>query len=337
MTIRLTEDEFLCQFQEANEEQLRLDPSDKLDITYKFDARVARGYVRVVELREGIALHIHDTQYCETLLVDNPEQEVDFIRCSFCLVGNEHKFLSYKPEETIVPLIAGKRYTRSNGLLPQGIDNHDANYYSLLVIRISPQVLRSFSAFSEGELPDNLQHLVRPSSQEAYLRPGETTPIMAAVLQQILHCPYQGLVKRAYLESKVIELMALVLDHEAIIQQGEAVKQGSLKPEQLERVHYAKEILLRDLCHPPSLGELAQQVGLNDFLLKQGFRQAFGTTVFRELRSHRLEQAKQLLAEQDITVAVVAQRVGYADTTAFARAFKHKFGVNPKEYQKACR
>ncbi len=65
---------------------------------------------------------------------------------------------------------------------------------------------------------------------------------MNTVLQQILHCPYQGMVKRAYLESKVIELIALVLDRERAIQQGET-KKVFLKPEQIERVHYAKEIL----------------------------------------------------------------------------------------------
>ena len=189
---------------------------------------------------------------------------------------------------------------------------------------------------SEGELPKYLRHLVRPLSQEVYQRTGDAQPAMITVLQQILRCPYQGLIKRAYLESKVIELMALMLDHEVVIQQGKA-KKNALKPEQIERIYYAREILLRDLNNPPSLEELARQAGLNDFLLKKGFRQAFGMTVFGELRSHRLDLAKQLLAEQDMTVSEVAQRVGYADLRAFARAFKHKFGTNPKEYQKACR
>ena len=159
---------------------------------------------------------------------------------------------------------------------------------------------------------------------------------MNILLQQILQCPYQGIVKRAYLESKVIELIALVLDHEIVIQQGEA-KKCSFKPEQLERIHYAKEILLQDLNNPPSLQELSRQAGLNNFMLKQGFRYCFGTSVFAVLRSHRLELAKQLLAQQDITVTEVAYRVGYTNVRSFARAFKRKFGLNPKEYQKALR
>ena len=158
--------------------------------------------------------------------------------------------------------------------------------------------------------------------------------MMMAVIQQILHCPYQGMIKRAYLESKAIELIALVLDHEVTIQQGES-KQSALKPEQLERVHYAKEILLRDMGNPPSLAELALQVGLNDFMLRQGFRQVFGTTVFGQLQAYRLSIAKQLLSEQDMSVSEITRHVGYTSVSYFSRAFKKKFGIGPKAYQKA--
>ncbi len=127
-----------------------------------------------------------------------------------------------------------------------------------------------------------------------------------------------------------------MLDHEVAIRQSQA-KKVFLKPDQLERIYYAKEILLKDLSNPPSLKELARQVGLNDFMLRQGFHHCFGTTVFGVLRSHRLELARQLLAEQDITVAEVAYRVGFNRASYFSTAFKRKFGIGPKTYQKACR
>ena len=159
---------------------------------------------------------------------------------------------------------------------------------------------------------------------------------MSALLLQILQCPYKGLTKRMYLESKAIELVALVLDHEVTIQQGE-VKKCVLKPEQLERIHYAREILLKALSTPPSLLDLASQVGLSGTLLKSGFRSVFGTTVFGALQSHRLEIAKQLLTEQGSSVAEVAHLVGYTSAVAYARAFRRKFQIGPKAYQKTCR
>ena len=336
MTIRLTEAELYEQFQEADEAKLLFDPIDKLDTTLKFDGRFAQGWQREIELREGIYLNIAQIQNEDRVMVNSLEQACRNIRCHFTLLGKGQSIFASTPSEILLPHIAGKYYLRSNGLHPQSTGNYDLEPWSAVQIEIHPSVLRSLGASPKEELPKKLQHLVRPLSQEIYVRSGDMQPMMVAVLQQIFHSPYQGLVKRAYLESKIIELVALVLNHEVATHQGETERK-ILKSDQLDRIYYAKEILLKDLNNPPSLKELARQVGLNEFLLRQGFRACFDTTVFGILRSHRLELAKQLLAEQDVSVAEVAHRAGFTRTSYFSTAFKRKFGVGPKQYQKACR
>ncbi|MEM1281024.1 MAG: AraC family transcriptional regulator [Cyanobacteria bacterium P01_H01_bin.152] len=337
MTIKLTWNEFFTeQFQEAAEEK-QWDASDKRDVTYQFDARFSRGWRRNIQLREGLSLFIDHHRLTNQLIVNGSEGEAPAISCMFTLSGTGQGRIPSTFGEALFPYLPLKYFLASNGLCHKSIGEFsDTDFFSILNISIHPSVLRTFATSPDGELPKNLQHLIKPPNKQTYWRSGDTTPMMITVLQQILQCPYQGMVKRIYLESKVTELIALVVDHEIAIQQGE-VRKDFLKPEQLERIYYAKEILLRDLNNPPTLEELARQVGLNDFLLKKGFRQTFGTTVFGELRSHRLEIAKQLLAEQDMTVAEVANRVGYASMSYFSTAFKRKFGLTPKVYQKACR
>lgn len=46
-----------------------------------------------------------------------------------------------------------------------------------------------------------------------------------------------------------------------------------------------------------------------------------------------LEQAQQLLRQGNLTVAMVANEVGYTHLGHFAAAFKRRFGMTPKEYQ----
>ena len=338
MTIKLTWDEFFVeQFQEAAEEKLQWDASDERDVTYQFDARFSQGWRRNIQLREGLSLLVDRHQPIEHLLINYSEAETSNITFLFTLSGKGKGVFSSRLTETVYLYLPTKYFLRSNGSSPRSVgDFSDIDPISILQIYFHPSVLRSFATSPDGELPKHLQHLIQPPSKEVYWRSGDTTPMMVTVLQQILQCPYQGIVKRIYLESKVTELIALVVAHEIAIQQGEDEK-STLKPEQLERVHYAKEILLRDLSNPPTLEELARQVGLNDFLLKKGFRQAFGTTVFGELRAYRIEMAQRLLAEQDFTVAEVAYQVGYASVGAFAKAFHKRFGLSPKAYQKACR
>ncbi|MEM8780401.1 MAG: AraC family transcriptional regulator [Cyanobacteria bacterium P01_G01_bin.49] len=334
MTIRLTQDEFDELFEEA-EEQLQWDTSDASDITYKFDTQILQGWWREIDLREGILLKVNRSRPSDRLSINFPEKTKNLLLC-FSLLGKVQETVPLTSGEVILPYYPGKYVLKGSGLHGNICDCSDAKTNSEIMIEIQPAILRSFATSQGGELPKNLQHLIRPSSQRSYLRSGDTQPMMATVLQQILHCPYQGIIKRTYLESKIIELIALVLDHEITIREGER-KKVFFKPDQLERIHYAKEILLRDLSNPPSLEELARQAGVNDFMLKQGFRYCFGTTVFSVLRSHRLELAKQLLAKQDITVAEIAHRVGYATSNSFARAFKHQFGFSPKAHRKACR
>ena len=89
---------------------------------------------------------------------------------------------------------------------------------------------------------------------------------------------------------------------------------------------------MRDIEHPPSLMMLAKLSGLNDYKLKRGFRQVFGSTVFGYLRTYRMEQARQLLLERKMTVSEVARSVGYSSLSRFSLAFKQQFGVLPGSF-----
>ncbi|MGD1918600.1 MAG: helix-turn-helix transcriptional regulator [Pleurocapsa sp.] len=85
--------------------------------------------------------------------------------------------------------------------------------------------------------------------------------------------------------------------------------------------------------NPPSLLALAKLVGLNDYKLKLGFRHCYETTVFVYLRSQRLEKARQLLLETNLSVSEIARIVGFSSLSRFGAAFKRQFGISPS----ACR
>ncbi|MBW4510705.1 MAG: AraC family transcriptional regulator [Scytonematopsis contorta HA4267-MV1] len=123
-----------------------------------------------------------------------------------------------------------------------------------------------------------------------------------------------------YLQGKILELIAL---HLAPILDNGNKKQAlsRLKPDTIERVYQAQEILRSRLENPPSLLELAQLVGVSDRTLRRGFHELFGTTVFGYLTEKRMEQAEILLREGNSSVAEVANIVGYSHLSLFARSF----------------
>lgn len=160
---------------------------------------------------------------------------------------------------------------------------------------------------------------------------GTTTAEISSVLQQILACPYQGLTKRLFLESKVLELTAFLAS--GLQPDCSSLLTPGLSADTLDCLYQARQILLERLAQPPTLLELARQVGLNDCSLKRGFRQVFGTTVFGYLHQQRMVKAQQLLSQGRMNVQEAARAVGYASRSNFATAFRNMFGLNPSAYR----
>ncbi|MCE5168405.1 helix-turn-helix transcriptional regulator [Paenibacillus profundus] len=79
------------------------------------------------------------------------------------------------------------------------------------------------------------------------------------------------------------------------------------------------------------LFELARQAGLNDFELKAGFKELYGTTVFGFLREKRLEQALCLLQQGQMNSSEVACSAGCSNPEYFAAACREKFGGSLSE------
>ncbi|MTI30281.1 helix-turn-helix domain-containing protein, partial [Xanthovirga aplysinae] len=92
----------------------------------------------------------------------------------------------------------------------------------------------------------------------------------------------------------------------------------------------AKEILSQSIENPPTLRELSKLIQLNEYKLKKGFKELFGTTVFGYIHKIRMNIAKNLLLESDKSAKEIAFETGYSSPQHFSKAFKKEFGVAPK-------
>ena len=90
----------------------------------------------------------------------------------------------------------------------------------------------------------------------------------------------------------------------------------------------------RDL---PQLKDLALQMGTNEYKLKYGFKQLYGTTVFRFLTHERLRKTKTLIQHSDLSLKEIAHMTGFKSAAHFSRAFKDKYGLSPSELRETFR
>lgn len=285
---------------------------------------------RIFQLRGGLTLLIRSGQLWQPLIIEQQHEEIFPVVAKFYLSGSSQVKTPQVPE--IAPdyeEIAGYNYLYHLPSMTEFEAWQSDSFIQVVMVEANLDYFRTFST-SDRTLPPALSTLMQ-NSERFHQSLGKMTPIMTRVLQQIIHCPYQGMTQQLYLESKALELLALQF---ACLESELTPSQRSLlKTDDLERVRHARDILVRRSKNPPSLIELSRLVELNDRKLKQGFHQLFGTTVFGYLRNYRMEQARDLLAQSQMNVAQIADRVGYGNPEAFSTAFRRKFGVSPKAYQ----
>ena len=109
---------------------------------------------------------------------------------------------------------------------------------------------------------------------------------------------------------------------------------GGLSPHALRR---AIERLRSDSDADVSLAALASDAGLSRFHFCRAFRESTGLSPHAWLRQNRLERAMDTLRDTDVTIANVAERLGYASQTAFTAAFKKLTGETPSEWRRRIR
>jgi AraC-like DNA-binding protein len=84
--------------------------------------------------------------------------------------------------------------------------------------------------------------------------------------------------------------------------------------------------------HYPSLEQVADMLRIPSRTLRD--RLAKENVSFRQLLTEcRTDKAKKLLDESSLTVAVIAEQLGYGDTANFCRAFKREAGLSPSAYR----
>jgi AraC-like DNA-binding protein len=158
------------------------------------------------------------------------------------------------------------------------------------------------------------------------------TPAMMTALHNMLHCPYTGEVKKEYLEALWTKTLLQAVTRLAPVKH--TAHEVKLQPYELNKLRETWEYLLHNLDNPGTLMDLSHTIGLNDFKLKKGFKQLYGVTIFEFLIQARMEKARQLLQETDMTVHAVAIAVGYKNISSFTVAYKKKFGLLPSEVRR---
>lgn len=101
------------------------------------------------------------------------------------------------------------------------------------------------------------------------------------------------------------------------------------------RLRRARDFLLADLSHAPSLAELAAVAGMSEPTLTRQFRRQFADSPYGLFQQERMHSARTRLLSERVSVATVAADLGYTNASHFSAAFRQQFGLTPRELKRA--
>lgn len=97
----------------------------------------------------------------------------------------------------------------------------------------------------------------------------------------------------------------------------------------------AAEYVERNLDSSFSVDTLSEVAGVSPSHLERLCRRATGTSVIQFCRARRIERAKELLREGQLSVTAIAAATGFTSVHYFSRTFKDVVGMSPREYVKS--
>jgi AraC family transcriptional regulator len=162
--------------------------------------------------------------------------------------------------------------------------------------------------------------------------PAETTMKQSTALAP----PHAPPIVEYHLHRQYAEALGIVVMYELIRINGVAavrgpVSRGGLASWQQKRVAaYIEEHVADDI----PLATLAELARLSPYHFCRSFKRSFGMPPHRYHASRRIERAKQLLADCELSVTTIGLAVGFSDTSTFTAAFHRLTGQTPSRYRR---
>lgn len=239
------------------------------------------------------------------------------IHCIFCLKGNEIRQVfkarikinsdqySFIPSSsTDIPLLMEK----------------DVECWNLIV---SYHVSELESVAIYFPVVSNLLNAVE--STDIFERSVWMDKAISGLIEQLLHLNMEPSLSTFLFREWVDDLL-----YRALLEFEKApVRLRHLSAVDADKIYQARRFILDDLKMHHSIDELSRKVGLNDFKIKEGFRQLFGKGPFALLKDARMELAYELMLHTHRPEKDIMTDAGYTSLTAFVKAFRSVYGIPP--------
>ena len=205
------------------------------------------------------------------------------------------------------------------------LPNEDESPNRVFVVQLIPEVLR---IVYDDRIPDLF-------SNKAHLNPDPAERIeMNAMIRNFVdsmlyYLDHPAKVSEDFVKIKVRELVHILLNSD------DSGKVKTIFGDLFKSNQYEfKEIIHSHLYEDLNIQDLAFFAGLSLSTFKRKFKEVFGTSPTRYIKTKRLEKAENLLKTTDLRISDIAYDSGFNDIAYFSKAFSAAYQHSPSEYRK---
>lgn len=259
-----------------------------------------------------------DFYFFEDFVLESPEPEFLAVQYYSSVSGEEfHPYYQLSPN-SLRAYIGGSQKT------------YQAVYHKNVPIR----------SVSISIMPDFYNRYLKERLGGEYIDPrnafkkmvlGVDFPQLVALLKQIQSYSGSGMSAKLFYEGKVLEALALIMEEAKRNQ--DRKKKIRITKEDEENLKAVADYLDHHYSFPVSLEQLSKFAYMGTTKLKTTFRELFGCNISDYIIRKRMEQAQHLLIGTELSIAEIAQAVGYERADSFSRQFQRTTGLLPREYR----
>ena len=99
----------------------------------------------------------------------------------------------------------------------------------------------------------------------------------------------------------------------------------------------AMQYIYNNVGQALTVDEIARQVFLSKRSLQMRFKNIFGRTISSEIREVKLNRARSLLQETDLSISEISELTGFGTTSYLIQSFRESFGMTPSKYRRFIR
>lgn len=157
---------------------------------------------------------------------------------------------------------------------------------------------------------------------------------LANLIKQLNAIKQKGIIRIMMKEGIVYQILsAHMVQHNRDVNKKKQPTTSLLKKE-MKLVRKIANKISKNVSEDYNVEDIANELGIPQAKLQEGFKLLFSRTVIEYIRHVRLEKARELLNSTDYNISQVVYSIGFSSRSYFSKIFKRKYGISPSEFLK---